>query len=559
MDYVSKGAGAVLGYIAGDVPGAIAGYEFGDRAYKWSRGTGKSLSKMSNPFVTPDSTVRGRKRQRGSGSAYSRSSSRSGGRVPSLKFSRSRSRKRSSSRARVVKGGVSKVSVRDPEVFQGKRVNNKKTKKLKISKKFRKMVKQASAEYLPKGSYMSTHFGHFNVSKEDVFENTSNRLEPFGVLYNPPITPLTAVVSCRQFLYGQLNADGYAACSAFSLWEMLVHHSLIWYNLTKRMATRKSSQPAIAEYMDGLGVAVEATTGDTATYGYRIADVLNPMLQVPFEVINAYRTYTLRNNSTRTLKLTIYDGVPKVTMVPGRTLFGDWNNNYNTKTGLASGMDNRDQVRLGQDYGFPELVDPFNHGPNGLYQTPEMYPELLKSWKIGKKTVVLEPGQTYVHKVQGPKNLKIHPRSYYQGGTIFKSRNVAQPILQTSGYDWPLMNQYRPGIGCSTIFAVTPDLVNYQNIGAIIPLNEDPAVSAKFGITVKMTKYFSSRMPDQAGFDKTTELSGNAEVIIDTQMLNKRKPMMYRAVWDRINNAVIDETLIDRIDAQNPQTVQTDS
>lgn len=64
MNYVARASGAALGFIAGDLPGALAGYRFGDAAYKWSRGTPKSLPNMQ----TPPGTTRKRARTSNSGS-----------------------------------------------------------------------------------------------------------------------------------------------------------------------------------------------------------------------------------------------------------------------------------------------------------------------------------------------------------------------------------------------------------------------------------------------------------------------------------------------------------
>lgn len=58
MDYVSGGLGGTLGFIAGDVPGAVVGYKLGKKAYKFfnSKKSNNSNMKRKSLMITPPRT-----------------------------------------------------------------------------------------------------------------------------------------------------------------------------------------------------------------------------------------------------------------------------------------------------------------------------------------------------------------------------------------------------------------------------------------------------------------------------------------------------------------------
>lgn len=563
--YVAQAAGATLGFIGGEVSGAIAGWETAGDLYDWSRG--KSLPQN---MQTP-STNRTNKRTRSRSVSRGRTMSRSVRRKLSYSSTRSRSRRssrRSYSRP-VIKGGQVKVNQRDPEVFVSSKAKNKKKRIMRVSKKFKKMVKQVTKGYQPKGSFQAIHYGIMNVSAKDKFVFTS--LNPYGIGYQG--APILTGVTSRQFLYGQTTPSNVCDFNAFHLWEMIFHHACTWFNLPRRLLLHAPNDPltldpiGFQEFLDSYNGHVNNSVLDTTNVFQKVANVMNSLIQSPIEVITAYRTYTLRNNSGRTMIVTFYDGVPKVPIVPGRTLYSDWLYNYNSKLGKGNPEDKRQFINQGLDAAYPELTEFFNGGtvsggatqlasPQSLMQTPYMYPELLKSWKIGKKRIILEPGQVYVHTVQGPKNYTITPRHYFRGGLTYVP-NSNTPLTVQDGYDFSNMFAMKPGVGVSTIISVVPDMAILDDVAAVMPLNDTTEIDNKYGIALKLTKYISTRMPDQQGFTQTYNLplpqTGVSGSVVMDQNLNRRKPQMFRVMWDSLgNNAAINEALADRIDPLNP-------
>lgn len=569
MNYVAGAAGATLGYIVGDVPGAIAGYGLGARGYKWSSGGRKSLPKMQ---PTPPSS---RKRK----SRYA-TPARVAGRVRRRLFAKDTPNKRRrmnpKKKKRTTTGGVVKVDTRDPAVYKKGRVINRKQRKVKVGKLFKKKVQQVQRGYLPKGTYESIHFGQLNVNKSDRFiYNTGNVLgyrdQPFGVGF--AVLPLA--VTCKKFLYGAINSDQDFTTQAFHIWEIVLQHALVWFNVVKRASTATPASLSISERLDTVKFWREAFAQGTPNIPLNWISLIEPLLQSKIDVINMYRNYTVRNNSTRTMSLVFWDCVPKCKMDVGSSFYADWLGECQKQAaaGPVGYADPRYNAvsYLGQNQAFPELqtagilgngVTTLN--PHNLSITPYLFPQLLKRWKISKKTVLLEPGQSYVHFVQGPKNCIINPRSYtkpvIQGPPLEAASSTN--TQQTSAYNLLGMHQYTPYVGVDTLIQVTPDLQLYEGVASIIPLSEEESVDKKFGIAVKCSKYASFRMPDQAGFDQSFEMPGNSGpgvAAVNTQMLNKRKSMHYRVVWDRVNNEVIDENLIDRIDPINPQAPVVDT
>lgn len=461
---------------------------------------------------------------------------------------------------------------------------------------FKKKVLQVEKGYLPKGTYQSIHFGLLNVNKDDAF---TYYLDNTGTPLKTPLQPFglgryafadAVVTTCQRFQYGAIGSDGESVQSqSFHIWELVYQHALIWFNLQRRLALVKASLGGTAmpltEGGDSVGYWARALRGagtgsDTPSTYYRIMKTLDPLLDSKISVVDTYRTYTFRNNSSRTMNMCIYDAVPKVCMDVGSSFYQDWLNACMAMSSQAAGVNQDirdDQLANSQiNQAYPQLISNNDKlmNPHNLAISPYIFPELTKRWKIATKNIVLEPGQTFIHKVQGPKNCTIDPKSYkkpvVQGNLL---TDVAYEPAQTTWASNPTYSlsssyQFRPNIGVDTLIQVIPDLSIIAKSGTpvlggatsgFIPLAEDGGATAnRFGIAIKCTKYASFRMPDQAGFD-SAKLTTNTYTAYDTQMLNKRKPFHFRWVWDRINTGIVDESLIDRIDPLNPVQAVVDT
>ena len=221
--------------------------------------------------------------------------------------------------------------------------------------------------------------------------------QPFGVGF--AVVPGT--VTCRKFLYGTLNTDQAFTTQAFHIWEIVMQHAFVWFNLLKRASTALPSALAITEQIDTVKFWRDAFNTANAT-NVSWAQLIEPLLQSKIDVINMYRSYTVRNNSTRTMALVFWDCVPKTRMDVGSSFYQDWLGECEKQGALGpvGYGDNRYSAvtYLQQNNAFPELQGPgilgnTNLNPHNLTISPYLFPQLTKRWKIAKKAIILEPGQ----------------------------------------------------------------------------------------------------------------------------------------------------------------------
>lgn len=227
-----------------------------------------------------------------------------------------------------------------------KGVTIKPKKKVKITKNFKLKVTKALSSKLAKGKYL-----------EIVTDGTSFPL----------------VLGNKQIRTRLGNDQGNAGSKLlFNPAHVLDSASVLFNN---KVASRSSKWS-----VDGFGIY---TFGDQS-FDSRISKI---------HVLNSYASFVLRNNSNRTWIIQLYECAPKKDMsyILEQDVLQQWVNcmTNEANTGDLEGT----TINLG------------DATPETLYATPQSNKRLLKDWKFERHDIILDPGQTYDHFIQGPSDV----------------------------------------------------------------------------------------------------------------------------------------------------------
>lgn len=223
-------------------------------------------------------------------------------------------------------------------------------------------------------------------------------------------------------------------------------------------------------------------------------------------VMNCYDQYTFRNNSRRTVTLKLFECKPKVKTNAFHPL-EQWSN-----TLAAENNPNESNIA--------------GTTVNTLYNDPRNVKSWSQIWSPQVTTIVMEPGQTYVHKLQGPKNQMLDFAK-------FVVNNAPQVFMDQQPFA-------RYMLAISYVDLVTTTL---SATGRYV----DASGEAYDGIAFEIKRVYNLAMPEQAGLELPVTYSGGI------------KSLGYRRYSFAIYNDSDAQTgFVRRIDDENPITVETD-
>nr|UOF80453.1 putative capsid protein [Cressdnaviricota sp.] len=340
MSYAGAVSGGILGYIVGDVPGAIKGARLG---YNARESVQSYLNKMAP--VT-------RKRKL---SLVQYSSNKKKQTVPKHTFrivkqkSYSYIPKKSSVSSVVPRTGSSSNSIRAARVRNtvNKKVTAKKSKKVKVSKKFRAQVNQVLTSKTCVGTYTEITYALAQLP-----QNRGGQQH---------------ATSCCP------NIGSGAGETLFSPLEVLDAASVLFNNKT-------ASQDAKAT-ASGLGVSVGIDSLDGRTE--------------KIQVLKSSYSIVFKNNTRRTIIMQLYEVTPKnrQNVVEMGSAGSQWYNCMTNEATVPAGSLMTSAINLA------------GATPNTLYVTPKTCKPYMKLWNVERHDITLDPGQTYDHYMEGPTGL----------------------------------------------------------------------------------------------------------------------------------------------------------
>lgn len=450
-EYFGAASGAALGFIHGDVPGAVAGWRLGraaTRAANSRSGVVTPKKKMPPVTDTPNNVFLeggSNKRARSDSDLFTpkRKSGRSMPRTPrSSRSSKRRTikgRRRPKTRGRTVRREPKSENINSGNATRKKDVKRNK-RVVKVSPKFRKAVKQALESKALKGVHTNRGFNKMDA--------------PFGDQQN-----------LIYFSWAGAQDNG----NYFSPISVNDAASQLWKN--------KAPNPDPFANRN-----LNFSESNTVIH-----------------VVNSYVVTEFANMSHRTVWITIYECMYKS---PRQSL----------------------EITGAVDHWQKCLVDDATggiakNGANGylgtgipvytkLGATPGQTSNFSKLFKYTTRNIVLEPGQRFVHHIQGPKN------TTYDYSKFFVN-SVFQP--------------WQPGKTVSCFAVMHTDLVTPDTGSGAGRYAIGAGVGAEIGghyIAVDTKATFVLEMPEQVGFTYPATTGVNT-----VQDLNLKKRVYLDNVW----------------------------
>lgn len=265
-----------------------------------------------------------------------------------------------------------------------KKLHPPKGKKVKVSRLFSRKVEKALEK---KGVILHGSFRQFSTSQ--VVCNIANFPEGGQYVFIP------GKYNTGNFF----NNDAWGGIGNVSQYVHML--SVLWNGKADNQGTRDiySSNSLGSVNISGVGQPNASNTAHSNN--------------LQFTVKNHYEIYRFKNNGQRTIILKAY-------LCKAKSPTSENPSAFNDTTGTAGVL--------------PSISDPFTtwlngqsamnnegiavntgFGPQSIYASPLMNPNFNKYWVAEEAHYVVEPGQTFEYKVQGPRDLGINCADCWQG------------------------------------------------------------------------------------------------------------------------------------------------
>lgn len=339
----------------------------------------------------------------------------------------------------------------------GKKIASKRkgAKKLKLSKRFKKAVKQVVRNYSHKGYYTERFFKRYipidyqqrlvNLGEGCFAGETAVSIGLAGNGTNMFFDPLK-ILDAASVLYKGKGVSG-----------------------TKNIATAGQFSPK-----------------------YFACDVLRQWVQI-----------SIKNNTGRPMHLRLWTwqlrNTDQIGADAGNQQFTDeWIN-----TAIAEGAGANGKINV------------LSQGTDEIGMTPQLSPSMKKKFSMEEKEVVLEPGKTFLHYVQGP-SMFYEFSKYFNNGLFNNYQNMCKGVCMA--YYTDLSAGLTQPSGETNRFT---DMVEVSGVGLL----------------VETVYNYVIRLPDQAGFKLQSAALGSA------QELDFKVPNVYAVkTWNKVaqNGTVIE-------------------
>lgn len=222
-----------------------------------------------------------------------------------------------------------------------------------------------------------------------------------------------------------------------------------------------------------------------------------------FRSLKCYSTYEIKNMSQRTYTLKLYTCAPKSNR-NDLTAYTDWANGMVVDAASTTNETN-----------------PLTNTPFTLHATPQILPTFNAKWSTEYKRVTLEPGETYVHTIDGGKYVDYDfakMRDAVSSGTAITTHSVTKH---------------------SRSFFMTYHLdlvVTSAGDGGRIPSSG----SGIGGLCIEEVRTYSMDLPDLIGFKFGASTAAGV-----SQTLTHRKHVYATKVWTTSSSGTVQDVLED--------------
>lgn len=281
-------------------------------------------------------------------------------------------RKRSKSPGPAPKGEKVLVGSSRAVVVKKKLKTGSKKKVVKVSKALRQKINKVVEGGKVRGTYQAVMYGSLQLP-------TANQQRP--QVLGDPLT----------------NAGVY---SSFSALEFLHCASVLWTGKADSAALRTVTTNSIG-VTDITGTDVNLPSGSVSSRA----------CTAKFTVIDSFEKYYMKNMSDRTVEIEMYICTPKKPMYENQ--ISTATNGVAVSASPSASSNFFEQWTNGCHASNKAGKNLNNIAPQQLYTTPNMYAGFTSVFSTEKIYIKLEPGQDYVYKLQGPKNLDLDFSKFY--------------------------------------------------------------------------------------------------------------------------------------------------
>lgn len=404
---------------------------------------------------------------------------------------------------------------------------------VKVSKTLRKKVQKVINGQSFKGTYHTTRFGTIGITTGPAGATVNSKFvreDMGGYVDQNAYTEKEIDFSGNArfwFAHALQSTDELAADSVkieqgsewqfFSPLKILDAASVLWND--------KAINKNYAIQAGNLNTVVNETTGAPIIEGTAI----NPQIKgIKIHVDNCYVKFKMKNNSQRTMAISIYNCVPKIKFPVSTPLTA-----FEDATTINADGANSAYISAETD-GYTQLQT-----SEALVANPAMEPNMLpgfrQAYKYEKVIIRIAPGETITHSVQGPKSYDLDFRKLYDGGvnmqgkaykgtTMFTMMSIQPDLVYTTGSAGPVGAAGRSGhYGAG--FSATNSLA-------------DP-------ISIEWEEVYRLSIPEVVGFKTADAVAGRM------QLLNKKIPRRAFGNFTRVTSDNADPVHVD-FDEENP-------
>lgn len=236
------------------------------------------------------------------------------------------------------------------------------------------------------------------------------------------------------------------------------------------------------------------------------------------EVLEQYYIVRFRNNTARTMDVTIWDVSPKYTQESGSAGVSNYGPETHWDQALVQGAPSGGLGTVGQQS---------NENPVAVAKTVIGAHPMDSAYFRGQYTcdttyIKLEPGKEYYHKVKGPNRKVYEYNKFFKNGRWFNIKPFCK----------------------STLVGMSLDL-NSTGTGSLAQRTSDIVTGQGYGLVTEVQTFIKLRLPDKAGFQNPS-VSGIGEIQQLTQVGNAFAIKNWYPTQDGAVNMVEDE---------NPQNI----
>lgn len=425
------------------------------------------------------------------------------------------------------------------------KVKTKRTKKVKVSSALRKKVKAVIAGGKVSGTMDTIAVGTVGIVVNNVGEATSPTFNCNANIYGgevPLCVPLANDNNSSQWVYWAGMADKSMATidgGYTNYWQQFEHFSPYQImDAASKMWNKKFAGTDSWYLPNAANIITDKFTsnGDPAAGGGGVSNSGPIATALKLDIVNSYAKYTLKNTGQRALRVQFFNCTPKIKF-PGTTALSDLRNAVRAECAVTSAGAPSATPRLALFT--TEISSNSNPGPpHAVLQHPAFDPKdssaFRSRWNYQMMDILIQPGETCVHNVQGPRNTVIDYAKIIQN---VNGNSIIPPFVK--GYNVSTFCRIMNDLVTDTTSNLSGHLSTAEAAGTIGIIAVNP-------LAVEVKTFMHLKCPEQAGFIAPPAFAAGAP-----QTLDYKRP---RKIFENYTPGIVPGTVYKTFSEEQPGT-----